>query len=519
MDAAYATTTETQERSFFAAADEQYATMAQHLQSASALRMTHDALERYVVEQGRELERRLVQAHLDLRAAAEQRVRVKGADGVERRKARRDTSRNLMSVVGGVEVHRLWYQADGVEGLSPQDAALNLPPEVYSLGVRRRAAEEAACGSFDHVVEQVAKTTGAQVPKRQVEELVRRAAEDFDTFYGEREPAPEPKDALLVLTFDSAGVPMRPEALREATRKASEQQHEERRWPPKRMPPGQKRTRKRMAMVAAVYGIAPHPRTVEDIVREYRPLQGVGERNKRPRPVNKRVWASVVEDGSEVIEQAFAEAQLRDREQRRCWVALVDGDKQQLHAVRKTARELGVELVVILDVIHVLEYLWEAAYCFHPPGSREAEQWVTKRLTMLLEGADASDVAAGMRRSATRQGLVKRKAVDRCAGYLRKNRKYIDYATALREGYPIATGVVEGACRFLVRQRLDTAGARWGLAGAEAVLRLRALKASGDFDEYWRFHVAAEHRVNHASRYARNTPPNPIPRPRLRVVK
>lgn len=519
MSAEYATTTETQEASVFAAADEQYAAMTQHLGSASALKMTHDALETYVVEQGRELERRLLQAHLDLRAAAEVRVRVKGADGVERTKVRSNTSRKLMSVVGGVVVSRLLYQADRVEALSPQDAALNLPAEMYSLGVRRRAAEEAACGSFDHVVEQLATSTGAEVAKRQVEELVRRAAQDFDEFYDERTPAPEPEDALLVLTFDSAGVPMRPEALREETRKASQRQHQEQRWPPKRMPPGKKRTRKRMAMVAAVYAIARHPRTTADIVRELRPLHEVGEKQKRPRPINKRVWSSVVEDGSEVIEQAFAEAHLRDPEQQRRWVVLVDGDKKQLRAVRKTARELGIEITIVLDVIHVLEYLWEAAYCFHPPGSREAEQWVTKRLVMLLDGVDASDVAAGMTRSATRQGLVKRKSVDRCARYLRKNRKFIDYATALREGLPIATGVVEGACRFLVRQRLDTAGARWGLEGAEAVLRLRALKASGDFDAYWRFHVAAEHRVNHASRYAGDRLPNPIPRPRLRVVK
>jgi len=185
----------------------------------------------------------------------------------------------------------------------------------------------------------------------------------------------------------------------------------------------------------------------------------------------------------------------------------------------KTARELGVEISIVLDVIHVLEYLWEAAHCFHPPGSQDAEQWVTKRLIMLLEGADASTVAAGMTRSATRQGLAVRKAVDKCARYLRNNRAYLDYAGALRDGLPIATGVVEGACRFLVRQRLDIAGARWGVAGAEAVLRLRALKASGDFDAYWQYHTATEHRANHASRYIDAMAPDPIPRRPLRAVK
>ena len=517
MGADYAATTETQDP--FATAAEQFSTMTTHLQSVAALTMTHDALEAYICEEGRELQRRLLQAHLDVRAAAERRVRVAGSDGVERDVARSGTTRKLGSVVGCVIVTRTLYQRAGVEGLAPQDAALNLPAESYSLGVRKRAAEEAASGSFDHVVEQLRKTTGTPVPKRQVEELVCRAAEDFDAFYLERDPEPEDDTLYLVLTFDGAGVPMRPEALRDATRKASAQERRDERWPLKRLPPGKKRTRKRMAMVAAVYGVAPYPRTPDDIVRELRPVQSVTKRKKRPKPTNKRVWANLSETGSDVIEQGFAEAMLRDPEQGRRWVVLVDGDKKQLRAVRKTARELGVEITIVLDVIHVLEYLWGAAYCFHAPGSQDAEQWVTKRLTMLLEGADASTVAAGMTRSATRQTLAERKAVDKCARYLRNNRAFLDYASALRDGLPIASGVIEGACRFLVRQRLDIAGARWGLAGAEAVLRLRALKASGDFDAYWHFHTATEHRANHASRYADAKVPEPIPRPRLRVVK
>jgi len=517
VNAEYVTSSEIQDP--FAAATEQFATMTTHLGSEEAMAMTHDSLETYLVEEGRELQRRLLQAHLDVRAAAEQRVEPTGADGVERSRARSGTTRKLGSVVGGVVVTRILYQAAEVAGLAPQDASLNLPPESYSLGVRRRAAEEAACGSFEHVVDRLHQTTGVAVPKRQVEQLVCRAAEDFEAFYLEREPEPEDETLYLALTFDGAGVPMRPEALREATRQAREREEQDPRWPHKRLPPGKKRTRKRMAMVAAVYGVGPHPREPADIVRQLRPVQSVDAQQKRPRPVNKRVWASVTETGSEVIEQAFAEALLRDPEQKRRWVVLVDGDKKQLRAVRKTARELGVEITIVLDVIHVLEYLWEAAYCFHRPASKEAEQWVTKRLTMLLEGVDASTVAAGMTRSATRQGLANRKAVDKCAKYLRNNREHLDYATALREGFPIATGVVEGACRFLVRQRLDIAGARWGLDGAEAVLRLRALKASGDFDAYWHFHTAAEYRVNHASRYADASPPNPIPQPRLHVVK
>jgi hypothetical protein len=199
---------------------------------------------------------------------------------------------------------------------------------------------------------------------------------------------------------------------------------------------------------------------------------------------------------------------------------LVDGNEAQLELAYAAARKAGVVVTVVVDLIHVLEYLWKAAYCFHEDGTREAEQWVTARLRMLLEGADASDVAGGIRRSATLQRLENRAAVDLCAEYLCKYRDQLRYGRAIADGLPIATGVVEGACRYLVRDRMDRTGARWSVAGAEAVLKLRALRTNGDFDAYWQHHMTAEHERNHLSRYANHVAPNPLPPgARLRRVK
>lgn len=139
---------------------------------------------------------------------------------------------------------------------------------------------------------------------------------------------------------------------------------------------------------------------------------------------------------------------------------------------------------------------------------------------MLLDGVDASAVAGGIRRSATLQQLENRDGVDVCADYLIKYRSLIQYAAALRDGLPIATGVIEGACRYIVRDRMDKTGARWSVAGAEAVLKLRALRTNGDFDAYWQHHTAAEYERNHASRYADANVPSPLPSKRhLRRIK
>jgi hypothetical protein len=111
--------------------------------------------------------------------------------------------------------------------------------------------------------------------------------------------------------------------------------------------------------------------------------------------------------------------------------------------------------------------------------------------------------------------------VVKCASYLVKTTRWLHYDRALADGLPIATGVIEGACRHLVQDRMGRTGVRWSLTGAEAVLRLRALRASGDFDDYWQFHLAKEYERTHASRYADGAVPNPLPpsRPHLRLVK
>ena len=505
----------------FSAAREKFEEMIAHLLTSAALGMSHEALEEYLTRNGRELERRMLQEHLNLRADAERHVEVVGAGGVERPQSR-ESHRRLISLVGEVEVSRRLYQASGVDGLAPLDAGLNLPDETYSLGVRRRVAEEASSNSFDHTRERLLTTTGASVGKRQVEELARRAATDVDAFYERipRNDATSTEDTLLVLSFDGAGIVMRPEDLRAITRRAAERQTKDSRWPPKRLRRGEKRNHKRMATVAAVYTITPHIRAPEDIVRELRAVPEAEPPAPRPKPVAKRVWASVAQEAEDVIEKAFREASLRDPERKRRWVVLVDGQEGQLSLVEKVAARLSIAITIVLDIIHVLEYLWRAAYCFHADGSREAEEWVQKRLLMLLSGTSPSDIAGGMARSATRRKLTNRKAVEQCADYLCKYRDYLAYSDALAAGLPIATGVIEGACRYLVRDRMDKTGARWSLAGAEAILKLRAVRTNGDFEAYWRFHLNAEYTRNHTTRYHRSQVPNPLPtRTHLRRVK
>ncbi len=489
------------------------------LASENMVRAPHDELEALCDSQGREWARRMLDEHLRLRSELEQRVPVVGADGVERNSLR-DSGRRLKTVLGTVSVPRLAYQSAGSEDLHPMDASLNLPRELFSFGIRRMVAKEISHASYDEVVELVRDFKGAEIAKRQVEELTIRAAQDFDAFY-EKRLAAEATEELLVISTDGKGIAMRHEDLREATRRAAEKNRHKLQT---RLAPGEKSNRKRMAQVAAVYSIAPWPRSAADLVR---PLRNDSIEARRPKPKGKRVWASVEQTQRNVIRAAVEEALRRDPENKRRWVVLVDGDPKQLRAVKAELRRARVKATILLDVVHVLEYVWKAARALFGESNAEAEDWVGNRLLALLSGRSGGDVAQTIRWWSARRkkglddaGLA---AIEVACDYLadRTRTRLMHYEQALRDGLPIATGVIEGACRYLVKDRMDRTGARWSLTGAEAVLRLRAIRASGDFDEYWDFHLASERDRNHSVRYADAKTPDPLPprKPRLRRVK
>ena len=203
-----------------------------------------------------------------------------------------------------------------------------------------------------------------------------------------------------------------------------------------------------------------------------------------------------------MIAAAFDEAGRRDPDRERTWIALVDGNNTQIEAIEAEAGKHGTEVTILIDFIHVAEYIWKAAWSFFSPGDPDAEQWVAGRLLKILDG-HAAQVAAGIRRRATTYGYSgsERTGADECAAYLTAKVPYLDYATALASGWPIATGIIEGACRHIIKDRFDITGARWGLEGAEALLKLRALTANGDFEDYWDWHLRREHERIHQSRY------------------
>jgi hypothetical protein len=454
----------------FAVSKAMFAALAAELAGPAAAGLTACELEDLLDERGREVIRQLLQDHFDLRAAREeQQARehpgpVTGADGIARTRLEAGHGRALATLFGTVRVTRCAWRCPGAGNFSPADAALSLPAGRHSHTLAKLAAIEAARGSFDAAHAAIAHRCGPVMGKRQAGESVVRAAADIPAFYAARIPQPCTRGSLVVVSADCKGIVMRPGALRAATAKAAAKLGKMR----TRLSAGEKPNRKRMACLVTVYDAEPAERRPHDVIAPPGGRRGAREPRPGPKALAKWLAGSVRRDPGEVIAAAFDEAEARDPGHLRTWVVLVDGAEHQLDLIRAEAARRDAGIHVIIDIIHVLEYLWGAAWSLLEAGDPAAEAGAAG-----LAGSQRNGAAAWVR-------------------YLENKREFLRYGQALDAGWPIATGVIEGACRHLA-DRLDIGGARWGLDGAEAVLTLRAVIASGDFEEYWRFHLKCGH--------------------------
>lgn len=361
--------------------------------------LSHAVLEHRLQVAGRELLRHLLQDHLDLRAVREERLpAVVGDDGVARTYAEPDHRRMLCTVFGQVTVARIGYRAKGVDSRFVADAVLNLPAGLHSHGLRKVAAIEAARGSFEQAAAAIERSCGVSVGKRQVEALARDTAGDVDAFYAARAGARCPVGDVLVLTADAKGIVMRPDALREPTRKAAAGSSHKMTT---RLSRGEKTGRKRMAEVVAVYHATPVPRTPADVI--VLPGQPRDQRTTGPRAVGKWLHASITDDTTTVIGAMFDEASRRDPDGKRTWIVLVDGNTHQIEAIRGQARARDRPVTILIDIVHVVEYLWKAGWCFYQQGDPAVEAWVAQQARDILDG-HANRVAGRIQRKITQQG-------------------------------------------------------------------------------------------------------------------
>jgi hypothetical protein len=259
-------------------------------------------------------------------------------------------------------------------------------------------------------------------------------------------------------------------------------------------PAGSRVNGKRMATVGAVYSIDPYVRGPEEVVAalfrdaNYTPPP-------RPQPCCKHVWASLPQgEGQEhssmdmVFDWLLWEYVRRNPDSRRPTVYLCDGQETLWQACHEYLPDQNA--TEILDLLHVTPRLWQAAKLFCGEKSRQVVPFVRQRLTQVLQGKVAT-VVRGLRRLATEQKLsaAKRKVLRRICRYLDKNRQRMRYDEYLAKGYPIASGVIEGACRHVIKDGLERAGMHWTVAGAQAMWDVRSVSVSGQWQAFQQYRI------------------------------
>lgn len=456
----------------------EFALLQSWLASSGALQLPLHQIESQQQAKGREVQRLLLQAHLQHRGNGDvgPALLLPQQDGEMLYSHRRLGARSLTTVFGTVDLLRMGYSRPGAPSIFPLDRALALPARSFSYELQRRLVKAAVQNPFLESVQTIAELTGVAVSKRSLEEILPDAAQDFDAFYRQRSAAPA-TGSILVAAVDCKGIPMVKPGGAQLTH---------------RLTKGQKANKKRMATVAIVFTRAPWVRTPQQVIESLFPTcrRTSGDAPTPPRPENKRVWASLLKGKTAVIQEVAEEMERRDPFRSLTRLALTDGERAlQIRVDRK------LNVTLILDLIHVLEKLWKAAYVFHAEGSLDADLWVLDRSLRILFG-DVGQVVKGIRQSITKRNLPgsKRKTLNEVADYLYRNRARMRYDEYLASGWPIASGPVEGACKNLIKDRMERSGMRWTEQMAEAIVQLRAIYLSGDFDRYWEFHIAQDQR-------------------------
>jgi len=472
------------------------------LASEETTALSEAQVEEQLQVRGRELLRLLLQAHLCQRGSGDVgpalRVVTPPAAGPTpddalaaqtngvRHAEKRSHDRTLHTVLGEVAIERTAYAAAGHLSVHPLDEQLQLPKRSFSYPLQERLVRHGVQGPFDEAISNVGQDTGVLVSKRSAEQVVQEAAVDFQAFYPQHPTGDLQNSGPIVVTgIDCKGVPMiKPEQTLRKVRRGK----------------GDKKHKKRMATVATVRTQPARVRTPREVVES---LFRTTPKEKTPRlrrkaPVpkeHKRVWANLLQSKDEVIAEVVEEVKRVDPTGSKTHVAICDGERALQKRILPALAAVVPTVLLILDLLHVLEKLWQASHCFHAAGSDEAREWVRKQTLRILQG-EVRYVIKGLRQSATLHDLKgqKRETVEKIAKYLHRNQKHMKYDEYLRRGLPIASGCVEGACKNLIKDRMERSGMRWSLAGAEAMIRLRSLYLSGDLDDYWDFHLQQEHR-------------------------
>lgn len=384
-------------------------------------------------------------------------------------------SKTYFSIFGKIKVIRYLYHTEN-ETFAPLDNVLNLPARCYSYFLSEMINILNIRGAYLEGVKFLERFFGKNVSVSASETISAESSECYKDFYEVKEnlPGPVKNEDYTVVSFDGKGVPM----IKEEAAKIKGRQGK-----------GEKKQKKKEALVGVRYNINANQRTADEVANNLIYPEDTKDKkeNEKERAQDIRYIASVETPKKEVMEEIYESVKDEDYTDTNPLVCIMDGAAYLWKIFEETFKNIESK-ILILDIIHVIEYIWLIAHIHHKIGSKKAYKYVYEKLLLILKGGVSLYIAELEKEL---EGKLwqksKKEKFEKVIAYLKNHQQYMKYDEFLECGYPIGTGVVESACGHVVKNRMEIAGARWGIKGSEAILRLRSIERSKDWDEYWNY--------------------------------
>jgi len=413
--------------------------------------------------------------------------------------------KEYLSIFGPIEIQRPYYWKEGcVSGIHPLDGQLNLPEGKFSYALQDMTLSLLASCPYQEALDTVEKFFKIRLWPKAVQTMVFRASIYVDRFYKEVKNYDKPECPVIAVAMDCKGIPMVPAERSEINGQKQAKVRREK---------GDKRKGlRRDAVVTTHFTFSPSPRTPQDLLkalmkqhtveekqeykRQKKERKGNGEIEPRE-PINKQVHAAM--DGKiSAFERLADQIYRRNTSEDKKIIVLIDGASSLENRFREEMQKRKWTNRVdayILDIFHASEYLWSAGTALYGEKNPERQKWVTEKLLAILEGKIGRVVGALrqiLKKDKRRLNGGQNKTLETTITYFENHKHMMRYNDYLNKGYPVGTGVVEGACGCLVKDRTDRSGMKWSSEGAQAILNLRAVKQNKDWDKYFAYYVEME---------------------------
>jgi len=404
-----------------------------------------------------------------------------------------DKKMTYLSIFGEVDIWRAYYWVKGQKGICPLDAKINLPEHRYSYLLDDWTQSTITEEPFAKAVERLGRILGIPVSKLGQELVAREAGKKFDDFYRQKPAFDEKTEGSHIgIEADGKGVRMI------ASEKPENVESKEK---PVRRGKGEKSGGlRKMATATADFSFNPQSRSPEEMVgvlmRDAPSPPDQEKGMEKPRIARNTTVAASMAGKQPAIDALIERVRKRDPCGEKKIVVLMDGDPslEDMMAERLRAAKLFQRVdAFILDIMHAMEYLWDAGTALYGEKAQERVPWVRSHALEILKG-NVGYVIGGLRITMKKRTLTSTriKTITRTITYFENHQHMMKYDEYLAAGYPIATGLIEGTCGSLIKDRADRSGSRWSSIGAQVVLNERAIMKNGDWDGFWNYHMNTE---------------------------